>query len=130
MRWITSLQGFCMNPKCQELGSISSSRIAYLRNERTPNGPHRSAAQDFYFDLLPPYIARLTEMAMVPPWKNGFVDFRLAKNTEFWYRDILDSLKYLLRWKAFGMHMCWAPVRYFDTQQERVNMEMNTCSWW
>jgi len=63
-------------------------------------------------------------------WKNGFVDFRLAKNTEFWYRDILESLKYLLRWKSFAAHMCWALVRHFDIQQDTVYTEMNTATWW
>jgi len=73
---------------------------------------------------------KIDDMAMDPPWKNGFVDFRLAKNTEFWYRDILESLKYLLRRKSFAAHMCWAPVRHFDTQQDRVYTEMNTATWW
>jgi len=54
----------------------------------------------------------------------------LAKKTEFWYRDILEVLKYLLHLKFFAPHMFWAPVRHFDTQKERVYMEMNTSSWW
>jgi len=58
---------------------------------------------------------KIDDMAMDPPGKNGFVDFRLAKNTEFWHRDILESLKYLLRRKLFATHMCWAPVKHFGT---------------
>ena len=73
---------------------------------------------------------KIDEMIIDPPWKNGFVDFRLAKNTEFWYRDILKVLKYLLRRKSFQPHMSWAPVKQFDSQQERVYTEMNTASWW
>jgi len=45
---------------------------------------------------------KLDDMMMDPAWKNGFVDFRLAKGTKFWYRDILQVLKYLLRWKSFA----------------------------
>jgi len=59
---------------------------------------------------------KIDDMAMDPGLKNGFVDFRLAKNTEFWYQDILESLKYLLHRKSFAAHMCWAPVSHFDTQ--------------
>jgi len=64
MRWIISLQGFSMNPTCLKLGTMSSSKMAYLRNERTPNGPHQTTVQDFHFDLLLPCIARLTTW----PW--------------------------------------------------------------
>jgi len=71
---------------------------------------------------------KLDAMIIDPVWKNGFVDFRLAKKTEFWYRDILEVLKYLLRLKFFALHMFWAPVRHFDTQKERVYTEMNTGS--
>ena len=67
---------------------------------------------------------------MDPAWKNGFVDFRLAKGTEFWYRDILQVLKYLLRRKSFAQHMFWALVKNFDGQDERVYTEMNIASWW
>jgi len=73
---------------------------------------------------------KLDAMIIDPVWKNGFVDFRLAKKTEFWYWDILEVLKYLLRLKFFAPHMFWAPVRHFDTQKERVYTEMNTGSWW
>jgi len=53
-------------------------------------------------------------MIIDPVWKNGLVDFGLAKKTEFWYWDILEVLKYLLRLKLFAPHMFWAPVRHFD----------------
>ena len=36
---------------------------------------------------------KIDEMVIDPQWKNGFVDFKLAKNTEFWYRDIMLVLK-------------------------------------
>ena len=73
---------------------------------------------------------KIDDMITDPQWKNGFVDFRLAKNTEFWYRDILESLKYMLRRKSLAAHMSWAPTRHFDTHGERVYTEMNTASWW
>jgi len=48
---------------------------------------------------------KLDDMIMDPVWKNTFVDFWLAKGTEFWYRDILQVLKYLLHQKSFAQHM-------------------------
>ena len=69
-------------------------------------------------------------MIIHPAWKNGFVDFRLGKGTEFWYRDVLQVLKYLLRRKSFAPHMIWAPVKNLDGRRERVYTEMNTASWW
>ena len=48
---------------------------------------------------------KIDEMVMDLQWKNGFVDFKLDKNTEFWYRDIMAVLKYLLWWKSFASHM-------------------------
>ena len=53
---------------------------------------------------------KIDEMSSDPLWRNGFVDFRLAKNTEFWYRDLMLVLKYLLWRKSFASHMIWAPL--------------------
>jgi len=73
---------------------------------------------------------KIDKMAIDPPWKNGFVDFKLATNIEFWYRDILLVLKYLLRQKSFASQMVWTPIQHYDSQGERVYTEMNTGTWW
>ena len=73
---------------------------------------------------------KIYEMVIDPQWKNGFVDFKVAKNTEFWYRDIMLVQKYLLRRKSFDSHMVWAPILHFDNQGERVYTEMNSGTWW
>jgi len=65
---------------------------------------------------------------MDPAWKNGVVDFRLAKGIEFWYWDILQVLKYLLCWKSFSSPVFWAPVKNFDGYYKRVYTEMNIAS--
>jgi len=67
---------------------------------------------------------------MDPAWKNVVVDFQLAMGTEFYYRDILQVLKYLLRQKSFSSHIFWALVKNFDKRHDRVYTEMNTASWW
>lgn len=95
--------------------------------ESPPNGV---GSPLFSFRSAHTLYKNIDNMIVDPPWMNGFVDFRLAKNTEFWYRDILKVLKFLLRRKSLGRHMFWAPVRQFDTQHERVYSEMNTASWW
>lgn len=70
------------------------------------------------------------KMTKDPQWKNGFVDFKMAPNTEFWYRDLLECIMYLLRRKSYAKNMLWSPVREFDAVGERVYTEMNTASWW
>ena len=73
---------------------------------------------------------RIDEMVIDPQWKNGCVDFKLVKNTEFWYRDIMLVLKYLLQRISCDSHMVWAPIQHFDSQGERVYTEMNSGMWW
>ena len=74
---------------------------------------------------------KIDKMTIDPPWKNGFIDFKLATNIEFWYRDILLVLKYLLRWKSFASQILWTYIQHYDSQGERVYTEMNTgTSWW
>ena len=69
-------------------------------------------------------------MTQDPQWKNGFVDFKMAQNTEFWYRDILKCIRYLLRRKSYAKSMFWEPIQEFDDVGERVYTELNTGLWW
>ena len=73
---------------------------------------------------------KINEMVMDPQWKFGFADFKLDKTTEFWYRDIMSILNYLLRRKLFASHMVWAPIHHFDCYGERVYTEMHSGTWW
>ena len=54
------------------------------------------------------------------------MDFRLAKDIEFWYRNVLDCIRYLVWQKCYEKHIVWSPVRDFDVHSDRVYMEMNT----
>ena len=95
--------------------------------ERSPLAPiYRTR---FSFHAAHGLYRKLDDMIIDPAWKNGVVYFRLGKGTEFWYRDVLQVLKYLLRRKSFALHMFWAPVMNFDGRRERVYMEMTTASW-
>jgi len=73
---------------------------------------------------------KLYEMLTSPGWGNGSVDFRLAKDTEFWYRNILDCIRYLVRQKCYEKDIVWSPVWDFDVHGDKVYMEMNTGTWW
>ena len=73
---------------------------------------------------------KIDEIVIDRQWKNGFIDFRLAYNTEFWYRDIMSILKYLLWRKSFASHLVWAPIEHFDYHGERVYTEMHSGTWW
>jgi hypothetical protein len=73
---------------------------------------------------------KMDEMLTSPAWENGFVDFRLAKDTEFWSRNVLECIRYLVRQKCYEKNIVWSPVREFDAQGERVYTEMNTGTWW
>jgi len=57
------------------------------------------------------------------------VDFQLAKNREFWHRDVLECIKYSLRRQCYAESMAWCPVRGFDGSGERVYSEMHMADW-
>jgi len=84
----------------------------------------------FSFKSSYTFYKKLDEMLTSPAWENGFVDFRLDKDTEFWYRDVLDCIQYLVRQKCYAKDIVWSPVRDFDAHGERVYTEMNTGTWW
>src|SRR5258706_1240879 len=65
-----------------------------------------------------------------PPWKSRKVDFILRKQTEFYYRDLLACIRYLLRQKAYRDHLVWAPTREQNTAGERIYSELHTAEWW
>ena len=73
---------------------------------------------------------KIEEMVMDPQCKNRVIDFKLAKNTEFWYWDIMFSLKCLLWGKSFATHMVWARIQHFDCNGKKVYTPMQSGSWW
>jgi len=69
---------------------------------------------------------KLDEMLPASGWGNGSVDFRLAKDTEFWYRNMFDCIHYLVRQKCYEKNIVWSPVQDFVVHGNRVYTEMNT----
>lgn len=65
-----------------------------------------------------------------PQWHNGTMDFHLQTGVKFFYRDVVESIGYLLRQKAFAEDLVFEPIREFDRQGCRVYTEMHTADWW
>lgn len=72
----------------------------------------------------------LDQMVQTPSWDRGEVDFRLQKGVEFFLRDIILSIRYLVSQPAFSSHMTWEPVRAKAYDGSRVYSELNTGDWW
>jgi len=51
---------------------------------------------------------------------------------EFWYRDIIECAKWLLRQPAYAEHLSYTPQQRFefDEQGRRVYSKMHTADWW
>ena len=69
-------------------------------------------------------------------WKSGRVSFdRSNQNagnqlTQFYYRDPVPCIEFLLRQTAYKEHMTYAPVKEYNEQNERVYLELHTGDWW
>ena len=87
--------------------------------------------QTFSFNLAHILGKKFSRITADPEWRNEYVDFKIARNTEFWYCDVLECIKYLLGWQSYRGNMLWLPVREFDRTGERVYTEINTGNeWW
>jgi len=49
-----------------------------------------------------------------PQWHNGTVDFHLQTGVKFFYRDVIESIGYLLHQKAFAEDLVFDPICEFD----------------
>lgn len=72
----------------------------------------------------------LDTMIQTPPWNQHKVDFQLQLGTEFYLRDVVACVKYLISQRAFANHMVWGPVRTRSYDGARVYSELNTGDWW
>lgn len=65
-----------------------------------------------------------------PGWETGSVQYALRLKSDFYYRNIIDCIKYLLRQRAYVTYVHWEPVKLFNSDNERIYYDMNTGSWW
>jgi len=50
----------------------------------------------------------------------------------YWSRDMIKSMKWLMRQPAYAEHLLHAPQRFFDTDMplKRLYTEMHSADWW
>jgi len=58
------------------------------------------------------------------------VDYPLLNGVQFYYRNIISMVKYLLRQKAYAGDMVWGPQEEYDREGNQVYSEINTVIWW
>jgi len=50
--------------------------------------------------------------------------------TTFYYRNIIDCVRYLTRQVAYRSDMLYAPIREYYSSGQRLYSEMHTADWW
>ena len=67
-----------------------------------------------------------TEHLTIPLEFSGVKTHRVM----FVYRDILRVIRFLLGYRPFKEELVYAPVRHFNSKDERMFSEMHTGDWW
>jgi hypothetical protein len=62
-------------------------------------------------------------------WTQGEVNY-WSGPSEFWYRDPITIVKFLLQQRTFVDELVYAPVKVFDAAGQQVFTEMHTGNWW
>jgi len=52
------------------------------------------------------------------------------RTLRFFYRNVLDCVRYLLRQIAYGDDLVDGPRCEYDQSGQRINAEMHTADWW
>ena len=63
-------------------------------------------------------------------WIKGTVDFHLHQGCAFYFRDLEDTIQYLLRQRVYAEHLVFEPMHEFDDEGNRVYTDMHTGDWW
>ena len=75
-----------------------------------------------HLQILDPYSAYLQ-------WLEGQVEDG-SRTVPFFYRNVLDCVRYLLRQIAYHDDFVYAPRREYDHSGNRIYAEMQTVDWW
>jgi len=49
--------------------------------------------------------------------------------TTFYYRNIIDCARYVIRQVAYRSDMVYSPIQEYDSSGERLYSEMHTADW-
>jgi len=75
-----------------------------------------------HLDILDPFHEYLV-------WAEASIDHGRHAKT-FYYRNIIDCVRYLICQVAYGSDMVNASIREYDSSRERLYSEMHTADWW
>ena len=75
------------------------------------------------------YLRSLDPYSHYLQWFEGQVD-NGRRSLLFFYRNILDCVRYLLRQIAYRDDFIYTPWREYDSEGQRVYSEMHTADWW
>ncbi|KAF8415902.1 hypothetical protein BGX38DRAFT_1281117 [Terfezia claveryi] len=76
--------------------------------------PGLSEDDGVHFHLGYTWRNKMRERIDQPSWQTGTVDFHLQKGSAFYYKDLEDTVQYLLPQRAYGKHLVFAPIHEFD----------------
>jgi len=62
-------------------------------------------------------------------WLEGHVK-KCQTTLPFFYQNVLDCLRYLLRQIAYRDDLVYAPRREYEQSGQRIYAEMHTAHWW
>jgi len=75
-----------------------------------------------HFDLRDPFREYLV-------WAEARIDDSRHATT-FYYRNIMDCVRYLIRQVAYSSDIVYAPIAEYDLSGQRLYSEMHTVDWW
>jgi len=88
-------------------------------------------------DGIQKLVASMPDDQAVGEWElHTLKDMRWKDNQQcrikYWSRDIIGSMRWLMRQPAYAEHQVYAPQRCFnsDKPQKRLSTELQTVDWW
>jgi len=75
-----------------------------------------------HLDILDPFRESLV-------WAEASIDDGRPATT-FYYRNIIDGVRYVIRQVSYRADIVYAPIREYDRIGERIYSGMHTADWW
>jgi hypothetical protein len=88
------------------------------------------SAQVATVDQLRKILQQMPERDSMPvKWRNGRIQVDRV-DMEFWYRDPMEAVRYILNHAPFREHLKYTPTTEINANGERTFSEMWTADWW
>ena len=75
------------------------------------------------------HLRSLDSYSLYPQRFEGHVEDR-KRTVPFFYRNVLDCVRHLLRQIAYQDDLVYVLRRKFDHNDERISMKIHTADWW